>query len=450
MRGLKKIFDGVDMSLSRRSIFSFLAFFAVSFSSFCPVFALDQLGYVTDASNNTVVPVNLTTGSVGSSIPVGAGPLNIAITPDGQKAYVVSVSSTDLTPINLVTNTPLPSLALSAAPSDVVISSDGVMAYVIVGDSNGTVPLVVATDTLQSPIATGIGSYSGCLLPDGSKLFVTNVISNTLTVIDTVTKGVQSISGVPNATDIASSADGAHLYLLTGDSIVEINPVTYTLGATVALGGSEFLRFVLTPDGTKAYVTNQGGNSVLVVDLVSHTVAAEINIGMISWPIDISEDGQFVYVGAFLQDNTSCIIPIETATNTPGTPISLGQSQISGIALVKVSSTPPERPDYFLGQAYRIKKHGHHARYQMKMRWKPSSSENVARYDIYANSEKVTSVSSAEKLFYKKYIHPSRRNRYYIHHDYQQHFKAKWEVRAVSADGSQSSGKHLKVRHDVH
>ena len=168
MRGLKKIFDGVDMSLSCRNLFSFLAFFAVSFSSFCPVFALDQLGYVTDASNNTVVPVNLTTGSVGSSIPVGAGPLNIAITPDGQKAYVVSVSSTDLTPINLVTNTPLPSLALSAAPSDVVISSDGVMAYVIVGDSNGTVPLVVATDTLQSPIATGIGSYSGCLLPDGS------------------------------------------------------------------------------------------------------------------------------------------------------------------------------------------------------------------------------------------------------------------------------------------
>ena len=434
------------MSLCRRVICFSLAFLSVLALGF----SFDQLGYVTTGNGNTVVPVDLSASTVGPAISVSDIPFNISITPDGQKAYVASVGGVTVTPINLLTNTPLSLLSFTSTASEVVIAPDGVMAYVIVGDTNGIVPLVVATDTLQPAVTTESGLYSGCLSPDGSKLFVTNLSLEILTVLDTSTKMVQTVPGIPLAFDIACSADGKHLYLATGDSLVEVSTATYEIISTVSIGAGGAARLVLTPDGTKAYVTNTNSYSVTVVDLVNHTVAAVIDIGMFSFGIDISQNGQMVYVGAYTLSRTGFIVPIVTATNAIGTTIPIGEAFPPNIALIKISPVPPKRPDYFLGQAYRIKKHGHHVQYQMRMRWKPSSSENVARYDIYANSEKVTSVSSAAELFYRKYIHPSRKNYYYIHHDYRQHFKAKWEVRAVSGDGSQSPGKHLKVRHDVH
>lgn len=59
-----------------------------------------------------------------------------------------------------------------------------------------------------------------------------------------------------------------------------IDTATNTITAMVAVG-SEPRGVVLSPDGTKAYVTNSGSDSVSVINTTTNTVTTTIVAG---WP----------------------------------------------------------------------------------------------------------------------------------------------------------------------
>ena len=61
--------------------------------------------YVTNQNANTVSVIDTATNAVvGSAIPVGSGPVAIAITPDGTKAYVVNFNADTVSVIDTATN----------------------------------------------------------------------------------------------------------------------------------------------------------------------------------------------------------------------------------------------------------------------------------------------------------------------------------------------------------
>ena len=76
-----------------------------------------------------------------------------------------------------------------------------------------------------------------------------------------------------------------------------------------------------TPDGTHAYVANQGSSSVSVIATATNTVVATVRVDGPS-AVAVSPNGQDVYVSKL--DGTNKVRVIATATNTKVAAIPVG------------------------------------------------------------------------------------------------------------------------------
>ncbi|MGA5824234.1 YncE family protein, partial [Kitasatospora sp. NPDC094028] len=95
-----------------------------------------------------------------------------------------------------------------------------------------------------------------------------------------VTPPNQTVAVGSFPTGVAITPDGRHAYVTNeGDNTVSvIDTVTNTVTATVVVGTGPF-DVAVTPDGLHAYVTNNGDNTVSVIDTVTNTVTATVVVG---------------------------------------------------------------------------------------------------------------------------------------------------------------------------
>ena len=78
--------------------------------------------YVANGISNTVSVIATATNTVVATIPVGVGPLGVAITPTGAFAYVVNLNSSTVSVIATATNTVVAMISVGAEPSGVAIT----------------------------------------------------------------------------------------------------------------------------------------------------------------------------------------------------------------------------------------------------------------------------------------------------------------------------------------
>jgi YVTN family beta-propeller protein len=143
--------------------------------------------YVVMDGFDTVSVIDISTQNITATIPVGVAPLNIAITPDGAKAYV---TGNPITAINLATNVPTPIPAAGHGSGGIAVTPDGTTVYATRGGLlfNDVIRIDVATDTvIGAPITVGLSPIFLAITHDGSKVFVSNNASSTVSVIDTST-----------------------------------------------------------------------------------------------------------------------------------------------------------------------------------------------------------------------------------------------------------------------
>jgi YVTN family beta-propeller protein len=150
--------------------------------------------------------------------------------------------------------------------------------------------------------------------PDGSKVYVTNEISNTVSVISTATNTVTATIRVGSGPfGVAVSPDGSKVYVanLGSGTVLVIAAATNTVIATIPVGSSPS-GVSVTPDGSKVYVANLG-DTVSVIAAATNTVIATIPVG--DYPIAF---------GVFIQ-------PAPRFAGTPGYSNCHGQS-VSALA----------------------------------------------------------------------------------------------------------------------
>jgi YVTN family beta-propeller protein len=158
--------------------------------------ALAQNAYITNVLDNSVSVVNTATNTVTATIPVGAVPTGVAVTPDGSKVYVTNFESNSVSVIDTASNMVIDTIA-SVGPSrpvGVAVTPDGGRVYVTdqgFQPTDATVSVInTATNTVIAMIPVGIEPSGVAVTPDSSKVYVVNTRDNTVSAIATATDSV--------------------------------------------------------------------------------------------------------------------------------------------------------------------------------------------------------------------------------------------------------------------
>jgi YVTN family beta-propeller protein len=181
-----------------------------------------------------------------------------------------------------------------------------------------------------------VGSYPRgvTVTPDGTKVYVTNSGSNTVSVIDasnnkvtaTINLGSPAHGGQPEG--VAVTPDGTKVYVVNFggyydyDTVSVIDTTNNTVIATVNVGAWPE-GIAINPKGTMVYVTNSYSNTVSVIDAATNTVTATVPVGNYPFGVSVTPDGMKVYVGNVNSNNVSVI---DTATNRVTATVNVGNN----------------------------------------------------------------------------------------------------------------------------
>jgi YVTN family beta-propeller protein len=138
-----------------------------------------------------------------------------------------------------------------------------------------------ANNTVSTTIAVGTNPYGISVSPDGSKVYVVNGNSNTVSVINTATNTVTAtITGFNRPYGISVSPNGSKIYVanVLSNTVSVIDSVTNIITATITVG-TEPNGISVSPDGSKVYVANQFSNTVSVINTATNTVSNTIAVG---------------------------------------------------------------------------------------------------------------------------------------------------------------------------
>ncbi len=302
--------------------------------------------YVANRRDSTLSVVDTTTRLTQARIDVGPAPAFPVVHPNGERVYVTSefpgqfngqggffVAVID-TRINMAV-----AYARAAAGSKAaVLNPDGSFLYV--SNSLDDSVSVIDTATNEAKTVIGVGRRPGRLdvTPDGAFVYVTNANDNTVSVIDTQRQAVIDtipVGVAPMALTFTPVGGLAYVANAGDHSISVIDTTTRAVKRTIVLDYGDFVAIRLSQDARFAYIASQENNFVLVLDTTTDMVVDSIMVG--NGPADLAFDpsGQTLYVSNFFSDSVSVI---DTATNQVVATIPVGPSP-DGVALGTVQAT---------------------------------------------------------------------------------------------------------------
>jgi YVTN family beta-propeller protein len=321
--------------------------------------AFAQNAYIPNAGSNTVSVIHTATNTViGSPIAVGSVPKDVAVTPDGSKVYVANNGTDTVSVIDTATHTVVATIRVGPNPYGVAVTPDGRKVYVTNCGCNtpmsalfprNTVSVIdTATDTvIGSPIAVGSIPLAVAASPDGSKVYVTNSASNTVSAIATAANTVTAFP-VSEPRGLAVSPDGSEVYAANNrsDTVSVIDTSTNTVTYATPVGFNRRGETV-SPDGRNVYITNNAHNihTVSMIDTATNTViGSPILVGFDAFRVAVSPDGSKVYV-TNASSSANRLPMTGTATNTMTATIPAGVNP----AALGISIQPFQPPPRFAG-----------------------------------------------------------------------------------------------------
>lgn len=185
---------------------------------------------------------------------------------------------------------------------------------------SGTVSVVsTATNAVTNTIAVGQQPRGIAVSPNGAAAYVTNFADDTVSVIDTAANTVAVTIALRTGREkkgplgAAFAPDGTKAYIVNGleSTVSVVNAATWSVTATMPVG-KEPQAIVLSQDGARAYVTNFADNTVTVLDTNTGAIVTTIAVGAGPDGLALSPDGTKIYVANFDGDSLSVI---DTATN---------------------------------------------------------------------------------------------------------------------------------------
>ncbi len=321
-----------------------------------------QRAFACHQNDNTVIAIDTATNQrIGAPIAVIQSPVSIAITPDGSKAFVPSGTQPVMSVINPLTLQVIATVKLLGVANRAVASPDGKKLYVLHGPNHAV--SVVSTDSLAvtkvlsapsgpasmaihptlprawvsipdrgvvrlfdtsrdefAALETPTGKFARdmAISPDGARLFVGNLQQNTVSVLDTLTLDI--VADIPvrsGPQGLEMTPDGSSLLVANNfdNSVTIVDPFKNQIVAEgIQAGkGSDSFAVIEAPSqmAYRAFVSNQTGNTVAVLDLQTGKTLASIAVGKTPRMVAITPDQKRVCV-CNSEDGTLTIIDAVT------------------------------------------------------------------------------------------------------------------------------------------
>ena len=215
-----------------------------------PVFAASAPGklFVAEHGRNKVAVIELSTNSLSTEIPVGSNPVALVATPDGSQLYCLNQGDNTVTVILPANNTVFTAIPVGASPVWGAASNDSTRVFVANQGSSTVSVIDTATDTVVNTKAVGAGPNYITYDPMLNRAYVTSPPDGSISIIENATAvppAVPTVTKVPLASP--SPCNGT-------------TPISITALA----------------DGTRAYVADQAGNSVCILNTTSNTFTKRI------------------------------------------------------------------------------------------------------------------------------------------------------------------------------
>lgn len=148
-----------------------------------------KTAYVTSEEANVIHVIDLVNKKVSKNIKVGKRPRRFAMSPDSSELWISNELSSDVSVVDTATHTVKATVAFDIkgmrkadiTPVGVLLTKDGKTAWVSLGKANHVAEVDVASRT----VLAGKRAWGLALSPDEATLYVTNALSDDMTLVDT-------------------------------------------------------------------------------------------------------------------------------------------------------------------------------------------------------------------------------------------------------------------------
>jgi len=271
---------------------------------------------VLNKSDHEAALVNPATYEVAAKLPTGRGPHEAAAAPDGRFAYVSNYGSfavfregerPRMEPGNTVTVLDVQQHTVRATfelgdyrqPHGVWVSRDAARLWVTCEGAQAVLELDAWTGKILKAWKTNQQvSHMVVPTPDERKLYVANIGSGSVTVIDRASDTVKTIPTGAGSEGIDVSPDGREVWVSNraAHSLSVIDTATDRVRVTLESGGEMPIRVKFTPDGREVWVSDARTNTVTVFDARTRQRLATIEVGAVPVGILMTPDGRRAFV----------------------------------------------------------------------------------------------------------------------------------------------------------
>ena len=282
---------------------------------------------ILNKTDATLVIVDPATNQIRATIPTGDGPHEVVTSTDGKLAFVSNYGGTTggrtISVIDLATRKELRRVDVSPLTRPHGLAFHAGKLYFSAEANQLVGRYDPVADKVDAQFQTGQATTHMVLIsPDGRHMFTSNIRGNTVSIFDrggtagewtnasavAVGRGPEGLDLSPDGKELwsAHSQDG-------GVSIIDV--ATRTVVATIDLKTKRSNRLKFTPDGARVLVSDLDTGELVVVDAKARKELARVALGRMVEGILVTPDGSKAYV-AENGDDSVAIVNLKTLAVT--------------------------------------------------------------------------------------------------------------------------------------
>ena len=282
-------------------------------------FAAGPKVYVGNFKDSTVSAIDTAAGTVVATVPVAAGPDGIAITPNGRTVFVSGSNASTMSVIDAATDRVVQTIEVGKGPQGVAMMPDGRLLLVAVNGEDRVALIdtakhvVVATVPVPKP-------HTIAVRPDGKQAYITSQEPGhfALAVIDVAARSVVATVPLEKAPrDLEFGHDGNALYFtLAGVNAVQVlDPKSNKIVAEIPTGPSPHITHYFAGT-TVGVVVVQGPGELLLFDPATNKPIRGIAVGKQPHWVDAADGGKRMYV---TNEGSNSVTVVDLATDQTNT-----------------------------------------------------------------------------------------------------------------------------------